>query len=1855
MNLSYNGAWRHLQHIRTLIVQHGRRVPSADGFVQWSSVSSMVTTTDRPTANDVSTGDHRPRKRYLLPSRNIKSVFLTGAVAQWLRQRTSNPDVPEWDNQTSTAPAPEAFQSRLTILHFLWTSRDRIVEKVLGCSEKTQSVLSALTGQVNSMSSMACMAPTCNVDYARTCLSYARHSLAINWGNGTAAAASRQRVCSATEVSIIALFRRMTACDSVYKSTQVTLLDNAFSRLCGTNLKTSHLICPTACNASACLPVTCGDISECLAQNTAGCDTQEVLENALYHQGAREKQCQLKNDTGIQLAHRPGLNAVLRCMKGFTTTWMDTESMPMGLYCNGLKGLSQCLEPLEKQEDASKDPLLFKPAKYSRQLVNMIRDRLCDFLPEKGLFQLNGGDDKRIGLVKEDFLLPAAERCLLYSSVEVCVKLNTVRCPRAVAWPLTQHLGRWKQVAESTCCQGHCDPTQAVLCYLDVHHKAKSPVPDWKGICSKVFEARKCIAELTVECDKATQLSISVELEAIVATYGAQSCDKDKILPVCYQTLVDRVKTILDFDPLDRSHPAYKYKPENQQGAGSTKGPDSKGGAQGNSKKPDSAPGGPKVNDKKPGDNKSKGGKSDNKGPGGKSDNKGGTSDKGGKSVNKGGKSQNSKDASGGSKKSPQESGHKVDFPDTYLGKVCKEAQTAFLCTHESLQKAPPSAVHGLSDVLTTTWKLAWLKCQGACDVQKVTGCLSQMSAAMLKTDKVNCSLSEREECMKNHTKGCQPMQRIFPYQALCTKARRLCPAKPVEVPELPEDLRPFNKCLHAFSSSFDAGKVDPSVLLAPVEQLVTCLITTWEVDSIVAQPPVYKVYITQVFFFLQRVLLPAVTLTSQCATGLKMASFSFYEQVILMLLRPFASFSTSADFCLSVKEVALCYKEAVGKCTSNADSLRVRFQSAFPVQYQFGVKVCGLNVSTWSVEGGQCGAPVCDQGAAAACLTISDLTSAAKAYAEAPKKLREAQALNLSTCSAGRQRQMDLVVTFFKDVSGQVCGKPHYCNVRRVHKCVLAVVNTIGGLGVKSSADDVCRARQCLQEKTGECTESGRGFYQKLLAAKLKMYATLTSHCSDVYTCLRTMITVSRQILSKEDAPEPKPDSKQGGSDGNSKGNKSGNNSKGGGQSGGKKNSAPSKGADNPGSPSTGQETRDSNSSLSFLCLRAHHSWKCASSSLQLLPSTQQKLLLPIFQSLWTVVSQRCRDSMPLTCYKCSNVSVTDFGSGTSDPCKAETELCGHNERCSSQYSSVQGNKYVTRGCMKFAHCHAKDKHNVDVKCCDKDRCNTNDHVPSPGTGETTSKCYLEHAVGCAITFAELLLSRGSVDCKKLERAVKCQFVRTRSCRSILSTVATVHFQTTLKAAITACKPSVLVALPDPADVYTSHAQCFRKLFEQVHTAMNSTSFVKPFCLASAAFRACQSAQSSQKLSSFLANNTLEMLNQVATPENCANVSKNDSATRTKRDSTCSTEDRTNATFFVLLASMFNFYPLSSRAKLCVNIKSKLACAKTHAEGCLSSEIKAVQDAANATKGLRTEVSYCVKRNKTAGLSVSLLNYTTACTAGKPCSLKDALACLELKEGESPADCHKKQKTEISVASFTAKCYTSSKIGISASLTRVTRLVEGVCKDVVLPPPPICPSLPSDQRRCNIGAAFTCVISFNKHLLSQGIPGPFWRDVCSYVRKAYACVNASTLTCTAAQRNVAIAHITRQFQRLSVRELRCFGTELEPCLLKGKAASWEALNKPANANDSAACKQMTEARLCLNTRLNNMLGGDRTVQRQTVHSIALKLITTVDRWCSSPGIFHQCKSDKQADCQKATQAAQKCLTSVNASSVQCR
>ena len=83
----------------------------------------------------------------------------------------------------------------------------------------------------------------------------------------------------------------------------------------------------------------------------------------------------------------------------------------------------------------------------------------------------------------------------------------------------------------------------------------------------------------------------------------------------------------------------------------------------------------------------------------------------------------------------------------------------------------------------------------------------------------------------------------------------------------------------------------------------------------------------------------------------------------------------------------------------------------------------------------------------------------------------------------------------------------------------------------------------------------------------------------------------------------------------------------------------------------------------------------------------------------------------------------------------------------------------------------------------------------------------------------------------------------------------------------------------------------------------------------------------------------------------------------------------------------------------MCSNLESGLLCARHNLEGCLPSQVEQAQTLVEGIDGLAVEIEYC-------GIDSTIVDYSSACKAEEPCSIRDALECLKLEEGDDPSDC---------------------------------------------------------------------------------------------------------------------------------------------------------------------------------------------------------------------------------------------------------
>lgn len=94
--------------------------------------------------------------------------------------------------------------------------------------------------------------------------------------------------------------------------------------------------------------------------------------------------------------------------------------------------------------------------------------------------------------------------------------------------------------------------------------------------------------------------------------------------------------------------------------------------------------------------------------------------------------------------------------------------------------------------------------------------------------------------------------------------------------------------------------------------------------------------------------------------------------------------------------------------------------------------------------------------------------------------------------------------------------------------------------------------------------------------------------------------------------------------------------------------------------------------------------------------------------------------------------------------------------------------------------------------------------------------------------------------------------------------------------------------------------------------------------------------------------------------------------------------------------------YALDSECTLpgvCSDLATQLQCARHGLEGCLQSQVDDAQAQVQSLSSLSAETDFC-------GFNSSIIDYSSVCVAQEPCSISEALECLELEEGADPADC---------------------------------------------------------------------------------------------------------------------------------------------------------------------------------------------------------------------------------------------------------
>ena len=110
-------------------------------------------------------------------------------------------------------------------------------------------------------------------------------------------------------------------------------------------------------------------------------------------------------------------------------------------------------------------------------------------------------------------------------------------------------------------------------------------------------------------------------------------------------------------------------------------------------------------------------------------------------------------------------------------------------------------------------------------------------------------------------------MQRLLPLRSIAILASVNSCEPPEGIPDLPEDLQPFGSCLQQFGNEFYPAVANPLMLNVRlyVDNLVSCLLTTWDLEFLLRQPPLYKLYLQESLVFLKEVLVVAV-ISERCS-----------------------------------------------------------------------------------------------------------------------------------------------------------------------------------------------------------------------------------------------------------------------------------------------------------------------------------------------------------------------------------------------------------------------------------------------------------------------------------------------------------------------------------------------------------------------------------------------------------------------------------------------------------------------------------------------------------------------------------------------------------------------------------------------------------------------------------------------------------------------------------------------------------------------------------------------------------------------------------------------------------------------------
>ncbi|GFS01741.1 hypothetical protein ElyMa_002846100, partial [Elysia marginata] len=292
---------------------------------------------------------------------------------------------------------------------------------------------------------------------------------------------------------------------------------------------------------------------------------------------------------------------------------------------------------------------------------------------------------------------------------------------------------------------------------------------------------------------------------------------------------------------------------------------------------------------------------------------------------------------------------------------------------------------------------------------------------------------------------------------------------------------------------------------------------------------------------------------------------------------------------------------------------------------------------------------------------------------------------------------------------------------------------------------------RFCVATHTKACRIKEKRGVLRAVDKLLEKFPEHHDACVDVAKCAADFDAMVRQIKSL------RPMDASGWDDfyGNDKNMSSPDNSTG---------SGVAKGADND---KKGAEKGDkpAGPSLEALCSRIRQKWAtCVEPGLKLLPKEKYDTARAMYNSIWSAVTEQCRVTTQLTCYKCKN--ETDIGE-----CEKETQTCSFDQKACLFRQSSEGNQLrYSAMCAEPKHCYNDDNVNTQVSCCTEDLCNTPADLTKSPLALEPRTCNFDYALMCALDFTMMYISTDETDCEKTSQRLSCVQRYGQTCTSAAS-----------------------------------------------------------------------------------------------------------------------------------------------------------------------------------------------------------------------------------------------------------------------------------------------------------------------------------------------------------------------------------------------------------------------------------------------------------------------------------------------------